>query len=202
MKRILLISIALAVLLGVACEDEAGSTFCATSPAECIQYLEQAFNDRDIAIFETQIAPDFIFYFNEDDVGEEVNGYTIPETWDYEHEHRAVWNIVRPYAEGGVYDISMQLPENDIGTPPEGATEYTVDTIGISLLVMFDTSNGAIANMGTLGFTFVKTNDGGTDYWRIKEWRDFTYVKGEKTLEYMSLGGVKAYFYALDPLPE
>jgi len=204
MKRILIISLSLAVLLGVACKDPVAPepTYYASSPVQCISYLEQAFNDRDISIFEKQLSPDFTFYFNEADVGKEVNDYTIPESWDYDHERRAVWNIFRPYDEGGAYDVSMQLSENDVGTPPEGATEYTASNIGISLLVMFTNTDGAIANKGVLDFTFEKTSGDNGDYWRLIEWKDGTYAFGEKTLEPMSLGEMKAYYYAMAPLPK
>jgi len=201
MKRILLITLALAVLLGVACKDPVAPepTYYASSPVQCISYLEQAFNDRDISIFEKQLSPDFTFYFNEADVGKEVNDYTIPESWDYDHERRAVWNIFRPYDEGGAYDVSMQLSENDVGTPPEGATEYTAENIGISLLVMVDEDIGYITNKGTLMFNFEKANNGTEDYWRITDWRDVTYA-GKRTG--YSLGEMKAYYYAMNQLPE
>jgi hypothetical protein len=96
----------------------------------------------------------------------------------------------------------MQLPEGDIGAPPEGVTEYTASNIGVSLLVMVDEDNGFFANMGILEFVFEKTNNAGDEYWRITEWKDYTHTQNIKSGEPMSLGGVKAYFYAMDPLPE
>jgi hypothetical protein len=201
MKRILLISIALAVLLGASCkeatEPEVPDYYGAT-PAECIYNLELSFNARDISIFEKQLAPDFTFWFSPLDVGHDVNGYIIPSSWGYDHMRRAVWNIIRPYDQEGGYDVAMQLPENDVGTPPEGATTYTAENIGISLLVMVDEDNGFIANMGTLEFAFEKANNGSEDYWRITDWRDFTYMK--KGVESADLGMILATFYAANPL--
>ena len=201
MKRILLISLALAVLLGVACnettEPEGPGVYGAT-PAECIGNVELSFNDRDISIFEIQLASDFTFSFNPNDVGEEVNGYIIPETWDYNHIKRAVSNLFRPSAEGGAYDISLQLPENDVGEPPEGATEYTAPDIQLSLLVMFDANSGLIANKGTLTFSFMNIPAGETDQWFITGLEDYTYAS--KGVESASLGEILANFYAANPL--
>jgi hypothetical protein len=200
MKRILLISLALAVLLGAACkettEPEVPDYYGAT-PVDCIHYLELSFNARDIGIFEKQLSPNFTFYFNPSDYGVDVNGYIIPPTWDYDHMRRAVWNMVRPYDQEGAYDISMQLPENDIGTPPEGATEYTADNISVNLLTMIDENNGMIAG-GTLGFTFEKTNNGGKDYWRLTDWRYF--FPGVKGIESWTFGALLASWYAINPL--
>ncbi|MCP4231785.1 MAG: hypothetical protein GY771_16775 [bacterium] len=201
MKRILLISLTLTILLGVACTETTGPeppTYFGLTPSQCIYYLEQAFNDRDIGIFEKQLSPNFIFYFNPSDVGENVGGYTIPSSWDFDHIRRAVWNMVRPYDEGGAYQITMDLPEGDVGDPPEGATTYTASNIGLSLLVMFDEENGLIVNKGLLEFVFEKADNDGEDYWRIKDWRDFTYSK--KGIESASLGPILATFYAKDPL--
>lgn len=202
MKRILLISLSLTVLLGVACKEDTVTPdpqdYYGASPIQCISYLELSFNARDISIFEKQLADDFTFWFSPLDVGHDVNGYIIPPTWDYDHLRRAVWNMVRPFNEGGAYDVSMQLSENDIGTPPEGATEYTADNIGFSLLVMVDGYNGFIANIGTLEFTFEKANNGSENYWRLTDWRDYTYVG--KGTESSSLGEIFAYFYSINPL--
>jgi hypothetical protein len=88
MKRILLISLSLIILLGVSC----GETIVpvvgngAGSPRECIDMLVRAINGRDISGYGALLAPDFTFYFNPDDVGRDVNGYTIPETWGFDEE--------------------------------------------------------------------------------------------------------------------
>ncbi len=188
MRRILLILLSLTVLLGVACkeviepEPPTGNT-----PEECIYDLERSFNTRDITLYKATLSPQFTFYFNEVDVGNDVNGYIIPSAWGYEEDWTATQNMFTD-----AYDISMQLPENDIGTPPEGATEYTAENIGISILVMVDADNGFIANLGTVEFTFEKVDDGGEGYWVIKDWRDFTYAK--KGIKSASLGEIKATF--------
>jgi hypothetical protein len=190
----------LTILLGAACKDPVAPdpTYYGATPSRCIYYLELAFNDRDISIFEIQLAPDFTFYFNPNDIGSDVNGYIIPASWGYEYIRRAIWNMVRPYDEGGAYEITMSLAEGDIDDPPEGDTTHTASNIAINLLVMIDPDNGFIANYGTLMFVFEKTAHESEDYWRITEWREFTY--SAKGTESSSLGKIFAYFYSIDPL--
>ncbi|MCP4231787.1 MAG: hypothetical protein GY771_16785 [bacterium] len=201
MKRFLLISLSLTILLGVACKDPIAPepTYFGLTPSQCIYYLEQAFNDRGISIFEIQLSPGVVFYFGPYDIGDYVNGYKIPETWDFDHIRRATWNIIRPYESGGAFDVSMDLSEGDVGAPPEGATEYTAEDISTNVLIMTDENTGILVSMGTLEFAFEKTNNREVDYWRINELRDHTgfYRKGS-----WSLGALLAYFYALNPLPE
>jgi len=189
MKRILLISLALAVLLGVACRETIAPEprYFAVSPEECIYYLEKSFNTTDMVMFTAMLASDFTFYFNQADVGSDIDGYIIPSSWNYEQENQAIGNMFTL-----AYDISMQLSQGDIGTPPEGATEYTVENISISLLVMIDETNGFIVNKGTCTYTFEKDSDSGDEYWVIKDWRDFTYTR--KGIEGASLGMIKAGF--------
>ncbi len=189
MRRIILIAVLTSVLFAMSCTNTTtpDPVYFPTSPEECIYYLELAYNSRDIIMYKAILTPDFTFYFNPIDVGKDVDGYIIPDSWDYDEDTTATGNMYRM-----AYDISMQLPENDIGTPPEGATEYTADNIGISLLVMVDADNGFIANNGTVEFTFVKVDDGGEGYWIIKDWRDFTFAK--KGTDSASLGGIKATF--------
>ncbi|MCP4231786.1 MAG: hypothetical protein GY771_16780 [bacterium] len=199
MRRILLLSLSLTVLLGVACKDPVAPepTYFGLTPSQCIYYLEQAFNDRDIGIFEKQFSPNFIFYFNEDDIGNEVNEYTIPETWDFDHFRHAVWNMLRPFDEDGAYEVSLELPEDNVGSPPDDAAEYT-SNIPFSILVMIDEENGLLANKGSQEFVFEKTDNDGEDYWRIKDWLDSSYFKSSTT----TMGTILAYWYSLNPLPE
>ncbi|MCP4231790.1 MAG: hypothetical protein GY771_16800, partial [bacterium] len=141
----------------------------------------------DIALYKAILSPNFTFYFNPSDVGDDVDGYTIPSSWGYEEDWTATRNMFNT-----AYDITMKLPEGDIGDPPEGATTYTASNIGISLLVKFDADNGLIANKGTCEYVFEKVREGDETYWVIKDWRDFTYAK--KGTESASLGEVKASF--------
>ncbi|MCP4231479.1 MAG: hypothetical protein GY771_15205, partial [bacterium] len=68
MKRILLISLALTVLLGAACketiEPEPQPDYTSDTPEECIYNLELSFNTADIALYKAILSPTFTFYFN------------------------------------------------------------------------------------------------------------------------------------------
>ncbi len=141
------------------------------SPSDVIYNLEIAYNTRDINLYKQCLSPQFTFYFNQSDVGTDVNGYIIPTSWGYEEDWDATGNMFTL-----AYDIAMQLPENSIPEPPDGATTFTADNITVSLLVMVDENNGYIANKGTLEFTFETYVSGGNTYWRIRDWRDFTYA--------------------------
>lgn len=140
------------------------------SPRNVVYNLELAYNTRDVNLYKQCLSPQFTFYFNQQDVGNDIDGYIIPTSWGYQEDWEATENMFTQ-----AYDISMQLPENDIGTPLEGETEYTAENITVSLLVMVDENNGFIANKGYLEFNFETYESSGKTYWRIKDWRDFTY---------------------------
>lgn len=150
-------------------EDIVKDPITPDSPENVIFNLELSYNKRDINLYKQCLSPQFTFYFNPIDVGNDVDGYIIPDSWGYEEDWLATQNMFDQ-----AYDISMQLPENDIGTPPDGVNLYTVDNITVSLLVMVNADNGFIANLGTLEFTFETYDSNGKTYWRIKDWRDFT----------------------------
>ena len=96
MKRLIIYTSTFTVLLLLACGDTTGydSQWNATEPDMCIISCEKAFNDRNDGILETQITPDFTFHFAQSDIGETVNGYTIPSTWNYEQGLRAAANML------------------------------------------------------------------------------------------------------------
>ncbi len=141
------------------------------SPENVIYNLELAYNKRDINLYKQCLSPQFTFYFNPIDVGNDADGYIIPSSWGYEEDWTATQNMFTR-----AYDISMQLPEHLIDDPPDGATTYTAENITVSLLVMVNADNGFIANRGTLEFNFETYDSNGKTYWRIKDWRDFTYA--------------------------
>ncbi|MCP4231480.1 MAG: hypothetical protein GY771_15210 [bacterium] len=191
MKRILLISLTLTVLLGASCKEttgpEDGVDRTPDTPEKCLYGVEYSFNHYNIGLYKAMLSPDFTFYFNPSDVGKDVDGYTIPSSWGYEEDWTATDNMFN-----NAYEITMELPEGDVGDPPEGATTYTASNIGISLLVMFDKDNGILADKGTCEYVFEKVVEGDETYWVIKDWRDFTYKK--KGAESASVGTIKAIY--------
>ncbi|MCP4229472.1 MAG: hypothetical protein GY771_04915 [bacterium] len=142
-----------------------------TSPENVIYNLERSYNEGDIQLYKQCLSPNYTFYFNPSDVGIDVDGYIIPSSWGYEEDWTATQNLFE-----NAYSVTMDLPVSDIGEPDAGDTTYTASNITISLLVMFDADTGLIANKGTLEFVFETYDSNGKTYWRIKDWRDFTYA--------------------------
>ncbi|MCP4231482.1 MAG: hypothetical protein GY771_15220 [bacterium] len=130
MRRILLISISLAVLLGVACKEtigpgpESDPDYTSDTPEECIYNLEYSFDNTDIGLYEAVLSRDFTFYFNPSDVGRDVDGYIIPDSWSYEEDWAATNNMYN-----NAYSIDLNLAEERVGNPPFGVTEYTAPNI-------------------------------------------------------------------------
>lgn len=141
-----------------------------TTPENVIYNLELSYDTRDIQLYKQCLSENFTFYFNPTDVGSDVNGYVIPSSWGYEDDWTSADNMFK-----NAYEITMELPEGDVGEAGPNDTTYTAPNISISLLVMVDADNGFIANKGTLEFVFVKDPDN-PNYWVIKDWRDFTYA--------------------------
>ncbi len=195
MVRLSLYSVLSAVLLLSACGDTTGSDthWNATEPDMCVLYFEGSFNDRKIEILETQIAPGFVFHFAQSDIGETVNGYTIPSAWDYDHIFRAASNMFRAYGEGGAYFIRMIISEGHIGFPPEGAGTYTSPEDEIYFTAKTSETGGYEIENAIVNFSFVKGNNGTYDYWRLTDWYEFT--SGEA-----SIGKALAHFYGVNPL--
>ncbi len=182
-RSISVISILVALSL-TACDEPTGPTTL-FSPRECLFNVEKSFNMRDINFYELNLSPNFIFYFNPNDVGQEVGGFTIPVSWGYEKDTAAVKNM---FVEA--YDISCSILEGGVEDPPEDAVTFTVNDIEMSFLLMVESQNGYIAQ-GTCDFEFRRTEENGQYIWVIEEWRDFTF---NKEVEPRSFGGIKAMF--------
>ena len=74
-------------------------------------------------------------------------------------------------------------------------TEGTIELGGGQLVFtpeIVHEDNGWIVNHGYCEYTFVKVNQGGDEYWVIKDWRDFTFTK--KGTDGCTLGTIKASF--------
>jgi len=130
-----------------------------------------SWNQREIDRFEATLSPDFTFYFNPNDVGQNPSGnYVIPESWGYDEMTAAVGNMLVE-----AYNIDFDIVLDNVGTPPAGATVYVVEDVNISLLVRATTEYGYFVDGGYCNFEFEKyrANDG-RDYWRLRKWWDFT----------------------------
>ncbi|NIT35161.1 MAG: hypothetical protein GTN49_01455, partial [candidate division Zixibacteria bacterium] len=88
MKKLLPLVALIIILSGTACEEEVEPPpppAPLNTPAEVLKSVEISFNQRDIEILKNSLSPDFVFYFDPDDVGQNPPGsqYRIPESWSY-----------------------------------------------------------------------------------------------------------------------
>jgi len=199
MKKVI-ITLVIITLLALACGEEEGITrprIPVTNPvypADVIENVETSFNQRNIDLLKKCLSPDFVFYFDPKDVGQNPPGseYVIPESWSYTE----FWNAARNLFEMA-YSINLSIPTGGIGTPDPGQNTYKTENVSISLLVMVDERNGFIADNGYCNFAFeVYYNEQKEKRWRLVGWWDFTSVYADVTpgLEPTSLGKILATF--------
>jgi len=201
MKKIITLAAAVA-LLAFACGEEEGVTpppgpdrLEPTSPAAVLWNVEISFNQHDVDPLKRVLGPDFVFYFDPDDVGQNPPGseYEIPESWSYAEFYTAVNNL---YTEA--YSIKLTIPTGNVGTPGENETKFRADNISINLLVMLDELNGYIADQGFCNFAFESyTSEAGKKCWRLTGWWDRTSVPADErsAVHPQSVGKVLAVFY-------
>ncbi|UCE26434.1 MAG: hypothetical protein JSW52_08770 [Candidatus Coatesbacteria bacterium] len=160
------------------------------TPAETLEALEESFNAYSIDLFKDVLAPDVTFHFDQNDVGDDVGGYVIPESWGYGDLTGAVGNMFDQ-----AYSIEFSIVTNDVGEPDVGATEFTAKDVEIRLLVMVDATNGFLPQ-GFCDFRFVNVGSAGYDDWIITDWWDKTAYGGmEEPTTPASLGVVLAVYH-------
>jgi len=147
------------------------------SPYECINNLVFCFNSYKtepniIDKYKQVLDPAYIFYFDPEDIGDEVGGYIIPAMWTYDEDWRATNNMFNL-----AYDITFTIPildqgEDTFGKPEEGATEFLKSNVTINLILMEDDTTGYQAQ-GFCDFKFKKNENG---QWHLSEWRDHTAI--------------------------
>jgi hypothetical protein len=201
MKKMVTLGAAVA-LLALSCGEEEGVTPPGperpepTSPANVLENVELAFNNRDVDLLKAMLSAEFVFYFDPDDVGQNPPGkpYKIPESWSYTAFWQAVNNMFTK-----AYSISLTIPTGGVGTPGENETKYRADNVSINLLVMVDELNGYIADQGYCNFAFESyTSEAGKNCWRLTGWWDRTSgmpADGHLGLAPTSLGRILAVFY-------
>ncbi len=200
MNKIIVGVIVGTALLALSCGEEEGITrprIPVTNPvypADVIENVEHSFNQKDIDLLKRCLSPDFVFYFDPDDVGQNPPGstYIIPESWSYTE----FWIVARNIFERA-FSISLYIPANQIGTPDPGQNKYRAEDVSISLLVMVDEYNGFIADSGYCNFAFeAYYNEKKGKRWRLTGWWDFTsaYADGMPNLVPTSLGKILAMY--------
>jgi hypothetical protein len=144
----------------------------AAAPAEALEAVALAFNQRDVKVLASALGENFVFYFDPRDVGQSPPGrhYVIPESWSYTEFWQALNNMFDQ-----AYSINLSIPTGRVGTPGENETTYRADNVTLSLLVMVDDLNGFIVNTGYCNFEFERYESaGGKKYWRLTGWWDRT----------------------------
>ena len=200
MKKLLPLAASIVILSGTACEEEGGPLppppppGPRNTPAEVLKTVEISFNQREIEILKKSLSPDFVFYFDPDDVGQNPPGkpYIIPESWSYTEFGVTVAKMFRK-----AYSIKLTIPTSQIGTPDPGQTTYKAENVPISLLVMLDGLQGYIAGQGYCNFAFESyTSEAGKKFWRLTGWWDRTAVPadGRTGLAPTSLGRILSLF--------
>jgi hypothetical protein len=140
------------------------------SPAAVLYNVEYSWNHRDIGVFKRCLSSDFAFYFNPNDVGQIVDGYQIPVSWNYAEMTTAVGNMLEQ-----AYSIALEIPTENVGTPGPTDDIWRADNISPNLLLYTTPDSGFIVNAGYCNFEFKKYRaEDGKDYWRLTKWWDFT----------------------------
>jgi hypothetical protein len=144
-----------------------------TEPKYVLQNIALSYNQRDTDLYKKSLSPNFIFYFNPLDVGEEVGGYKIPVSCNYEEDWHATKNMFEQ-----AESISLSIPIDKVGTPLPEADTHRADNISIYLLIYQTPDSGYKVETGYCNFEFEKYYDGGKAYWRVVRWWDFTTAPG------------------------
>lgn len=140
-----------------------------TSPANVLYNVELSFNTMNVGAFRDCLAPSFVFQFNADDVGREVEGYTIPPCWYYNQMTGAVSNMF-----DDAYSITMDIPVEKIGNPGRGATTWQTGHVVIEMTLLTEPGAGYRVGAGYCVFEFARFEENGAYRWRLTAWRDFT----------------------------
>jgi len=191
MRNVTAAGLVFATLLSFTACDDGGTTLppFGNTPAQVLEALERAFQERDAELLGQLLDTDFTFYFDPNDVGKEVGDYTIPESWGREDMLTACGNMITE-----AYSIDIRLTSTEVGEPDEGATEFLANNVQIRLLVMEDPVYGALAQ-GFCDFGFVNDDSAGYDDWTIIDWWDRTAVSGTfESTEESSLGEILALY--------
>ncbi len=170
------IGVIVVTALALACGEEEGITRPPPPPlnlpADVIGAVELSFDQRNIDLLKKCLSPDFVFYFDPNDVGQNPPGseYVIPESWSYAEFRGAANNMY-----GQAYSINLSITTAGVGEPGENETEYKAENIKISLLVMVSELEGFIADGGYCNFAFERyETEKGEEYWRLTKWWDRT----------------------------
>jgi hypothetical protein len=90
------------------------------TPSGVVASLEQAINNFNDVGYRALMHDSMTFYFDDDDVGDEVNGYTIPESWPLGIDYPEVKSFL-----ANAYSINCEIDEDAVGTPAMESEAYS-----------------------------------------------------------------------------
>jgi hypothetical protein len=157
-----------------------------------IECIEDSFMARDIDDLKHRIHSDFAFYFDPEDVGEEVGDYIIPESWVRDDFISAVGNMFDM-----AYSIDISIDTSVIDDPLTDDNAYNATYVPIDLLVLVDQVNGYMAQ-GTCTFELrSEYNQNSEKRWYVTAWRDYTSpeVSGGRGITPFSFGEILVRFH-------
>jgi hypothetical protein len=190
MRAIFIIGFLLTLVLAfIGCNEEGTTPTPGNTPAYVLRSLIYAFNNRDAEMLDLALSDDFTFHFDPRDVGNDMGGYMIPDSWGRDSHLAACGNMFEQ-----AYSIDFDVVYETIGNPDDGADEFDASKVKIRLLIMVDPLNGFLAE-GFCDFKLVNENLGGTDNWVVTDWWDYTAHHGTLGLtRESSLGSILAMY--------
>lgn len=198
MRRILLAIVVLAVIFALSCGEDQPIYpqwwLSASSPFNALSDLIFCFDNYEtepnvIKLVDSIISEDFTFYFDPNDVGEQMGDYAIPEYWGKDEFMQAVNNMFNQ-----AYKINFIIPildqgEDAFGKPAGGDTTFVKNLVTINLILMVDATMGYQAQ----GFCDFEFHKGSTGLWQVFAWRDHT--GSSICTQATSLGHILAMYY-------
>jgi hypothetical protein len=171
LTRFLLPTLLLGVLGAAGCGDEEVTSpepgpYDATEPKFVFANVELAFNRGDVNLLSNCLAGDFVFYFDVNDIGQKVNGYTIPTSWTREEFLTAAGNL---FAE--TYNISLTNHWRGIRTPGRSETSHFAGNVALEIVVMLDAINGYTLEEGVCDYESTMEP---AQKWYLYKWRERT----------------------------
>jgi hypothetical protein len=153
------------------------------SPTETLSNLVYAYNHNLFATahqtYRNCLLDDYLFHFRAEDVGKEVDGYTIPETWSVGTDSLATYHLF-----DDVSSISLDIPQSETGLGEPSGDSFLVSDVSFNLTVYANQST-VYAASGAVDIEFRQDADGD---WLI-------YQLWDKSTSPTSWGWIKAKYY-------
>jgi len=142
-----------------------------SSPGATLQSLCHVYTvTRNIDEYKRLLVPSsYQYYFDPNDVGQIVQGYTIPASWTYQEDVSATGNMFNE-----AYRIELTIPDATLPAYTtefdQSLSEFRADNINIQLYLYPEDESFAYLAAGPCDFEFLKVGTA----WQIKTWYDRT----------------------------